>query len=170
VIVKDTIGERVKTGSRYALTPLQLPSWKTKNARVIATFENGSPAITLNKYGRGTVITILPDALTVAQKIPDLVRDLLDYAVSLQGGTPAVDIVGTNESCDVAVSQTKTELRVAIVNYSAGDAEVMLKPARAPAQGDSEWIDLVSNKTIGTGQSLKVKVLANGFRALEFRR
>ncbi|HEY8224896.1 MAG TPA: alpha-amylase family protein, partial [Pyrinomonadaceae bacterium] len=48
VTVRDQIGVRVKPGSRFALTRLQLPSWTTKKGRPVASFEDGSPAITIN--------------------------------------------------------------------------------------------------------------------------
>jgi hypothetical protein len=169
VTVRDQIGVRVKPGSRFALTRLQLPSWTTKKGRPVASFEDGSPAITINTYGQGTVVTILPDALTAAQQMPELVRDVLDYMLSLRGDSPVVDIVGTNENSDLAVAKTATGFRVAIINYNVGDMEVKFYPIRAPAKGDSEWKDLVTDKKIGTDQSLKMRIPGNGFSAIEFR-
>jgi hypothetical protein len=169
LIVQEVIGERAKAGSRFNLSVLQLPSWTTKGARVIATFEDGSPAVTINKYRKGTLVTVLPDAWTAAENMPELVRDVLDYAVTLRGRSTLVDIVGTNENSDMAVAQTATGFRVAVVNYNSAVMEVVLKSTRSPKTGESEWLDMVNNKKIGSGVSLKVKLPGNGFRAVEFR-
>jgi len=169
LIVSEAIGERAKAESRFGLTSLHLPLWSTKGARVIAKFEDGSPAITVNKYGKGTMVTLLPDAWTTAQKMPELARDILDYAVSLRRNSPVVDIVGTNENSDLTVAETATGFRVAVINYSADEMGLMLKSTRSQTKGDSEWMDLVTSKKVGTDKSLKLKIPANGFRALEFR-
>ena len=167
LIVRNAIGKRAKTGSHFALGELRLPSWTANGARTIAAFENGTPAITVNKLGRGTVITVLPDAATAAQKMPELVRDLMDYAVSLRGGTAVVDILGLNENSDIAVAQTSTGFRVAVINYNAGEIDVTLQSKAS--ETTSEWLDLVGNNRVGSSHSLRLKVPAGGFRALEFR-
>ena len=167
VIVRDAIGNRAKTGSRFTPGELRLASWTANGARTIAAFEDGTPAITVNKFGRGTVITVLPDAATAAQKMPELIRDLVDYAVSLRGGTAVVDILGLNENSDIAVAQTSTGFRVAVVNYNASEMDVTLQPKAL--QTTSEWLDLVSNNRVGISHNLRLKVPAGGFRALEFR-
>ena len=168
VVVRDSIGERVSGGSRFSLGQLELPSWITTNgARTLAAFGDGSPATTINKYGRGSVITILPDASTAAHQMPDLVRDVLDYAVSLRSGSPVVDILGVNENSDVAVARTATGFRVSVVNHDPKEINATL---RAKSAGASLWVDLVSKRELGLDGSLKVKVPAGGFRAVEFRR
>lgn len=168
VIVREAMGKRAKVGSRFSLVQPQLPSWTSQNGvRTVATFADGSPAITVNKYGRGSVITVLPDAWTAAQGMPELVRDLLDHAITLRGGMPVVDIVGANENSDVAVAQTPTGFRVVIVNYNVEEMNVTLEPRESART--SRWIDLVIQHEFGTSGSLKVKVPPGGFRALGFR-
>jgi len=168
VVVRDAVGPRVKSGDRFSLTQFQLPLWSPKSARVIATFEDGSPAITENRFGKGTIVTVLPDARIAAQTMPDLVRDVLDQASTARGNTPLVDVVGTNENSDLAVEQTATGFRVAVVNHSPADIEVLLRPLTTSDSG--EWLDLTTGNTIDTRHLLKLKVPARGFRAVEFRR
>ena len=173
VVVREVIGKRVKPGNRFSLREFQLPSWSAKvarsanGARVFATFEDGSPAIAANRYGKGTVITIFPDALTAAETMPDLVRDALDHAISASGKTPLVDVVGSNENTDIAVEQTIAGFRVAVVNYGNAELEVLLKPLTRVDTG--EWLDLTANNRLGETRSLKLKVPPRGFRAVEFR-
>jgi hypothetical protein len=64
--------------------------------------------------------------------MPELVRDVLDYTLSLRGDSPVVDIVGTNENSDLALVRTATGFRVAIINYNASDMEVRLHPIEQP--------------------------------------
>lgn len=173
VIVKDALGDRVKAGSRFALSGIKLPSWTAGSARVIATFEDNSPAVTVNKYGKGTVITILADAPTATQNIPELLRDVMDYAVLSAGSELSVDIVGGSERTDVAVERTGNGFRVVVVNHNPNEAEVILRPVKPGRKGVFGWVDLVSGQKMsiaGADFSLKLKITGFGFRALEFRR
>jgi len=169
VTVRDEIGERVKTGKRFELGQLRLPSWTANGARVIAAFEDGSPAITTSTYGKGTLLTILPDALTAAQKIPELVRDVLDHALSVHGHSLLVDVVGTNESADIVVQKTATGFRVAVVNHDNVETEVVLRPIMTAMRLGGEWIDLVKDEKVPSQESLRLRVPARGFRAFEYR-
>lgn len=173
VVVKEAAGERVKAGRRFAVGGMQLPVWTATGARVIATFEDGSAAITTNQYGKGTIVTIMPDAWTTARALPELVRDTIEHAITLAGATPFVEIVGTNEQTDVAASRTPAGFRVAVVNHNASEIEVALRPLKVPASaGAPVWADLVTRKKVeteATSGSIKVKIPGRGFRALEFR-
>lgn len=174
VIVKDAIGGRVKAGSNFALSGIQLPFWTANNARVIAAFEDGSPAVTVNKYGKGTALTVLTDASAATQNMPELVRDALDYALSSAAGSKLpVDIVGSSETTDVAVEQIPNGFRVVVVNHNSSETEVILRPAQSNAKDVFEWIDIVSGQKLMKADadfSLKLKITGSGFRALEFRR
>lgn len=173
VVVKDAVGHRVKAGSRFALSGIQLPVWTTNKAQVIAAFEDGAAAITANKYGKGMIVSIIPDAWTAAQALPELVRDTIEHAISFTGVAPLVDIVGTNERTDMATVRTPEGFRLAVTNYNSGEIEVILRPLKTTAGRASVWVDLVSRnklKTSTANRSIKVKIPGRGFRALEFRR
>jgi hypothetical protein len=173
VVVREAVGDRVKAGSRYALGEIELPFWTPQGARVIATFEDGSAAITLNKFGQGLVVTIVPDAWTAAHHMPELMRETIGRAMSSIGAAPLVDIVGTNEKTDMAVGRTPKGFRVAVINHNSGELEVMLRPLKTLVVRLSGWVDLVSGDKLETStvnRSIKVKIPGRGFRALEFRR
>ncbi len=173
LVVKNPVGNRVKGGSRFSLNEIQFPSWTAVNARVIATFEDNSPAVTINRYGKGMAITIMPDASTAAQNIPELARDVVDYAVLSGGSSLPVDIVGSNEKTDVAIEQTRNGFRIVVINHNSGEMEVILRPVKSGTERVSEWVDLVSDQKMLTASadfSLKLKIKGSGFRALEFRR
>ncbi len=167
LIVRERIGKRAAAGSRFPLKGKQLPSWTASTARTIASFEDGSPAIAAKKYGQGTIITVLLDAWTAAREIPELARDVLNYAVALRGGAILVDVVGANENSDVATTKTSTGFRVAMVNYESVDMDVILRPTESPTKGDFTWIDLFTNKKVATDQLLRTRIPANGFRVFE---
>jgi hypothetical protein len=172
VNIKEALGKRVKAASRFSLGGFQLPSWSAKGSRVIASFEDGSPAVTVNKFGKGTAVSILSDAPTSAASMPDLLRDVLDHAVSLRGSELLVDVVGANEKTDLAVAQSANGFRVALINHDSAAREVVLRPARIQQGPVRGWIDLVTEKELDSStahRSLKLKIPGKGFRALEFR-
>ncbi|HKZ01180.1 MAG TPA: hypothetical protein VJ180_03015, partial [Pyrinomonadaceae bacterium] len=172
VIVKDALGKRVKAKSRFPSGGLQLPSWSSNGSRVIAAFEDGSPAVNLNKFGKGMVISVLSDALTAAASMPDLLRDVLDHAVSLRGSELLVDVVGATENTDLALGQAANGFRVVVINHNSVAREVVLRPTKIQQGPVRGWVDLVTKKELesltGT-HSLKLNVPGKGFRALEFR-
>ena len=80
---------------------------------MIATFEDNSAAIIANRFGKGIVVSFFSDAWTAARDFPDLVRDVIDYALSSTGAKSLVDIVGANENMDMAVGKTAGGFSVA---------------------------------------------------------
>jgi hypothetical protein len=173
LVVTETVGQRVKRESRFALTPAQLPSWTTKNARVIATFEDNTPAIIANKYGKGTVISFFQDASSAAREVPELMRDVIDFALSLAGAESLVDIVGANENMDFAVGKTRHGFGVALVNHNPNSVEVIIRPLKFQVDSVGNWIDMVSGSKIeaaASDRSVKMTIQGNGFRAIEFHR
>lgn len=171
VVVKEVVGDRVQPGRRFALTKTELPAWTINKARVIATFEDNSPAIIANRFGKGIVVSIFPDAWTAARDFPDLVRDVIDYALSAAGAESLVDIVGANENTDMAVGKTAGGFSVALVNHSSSQLEVRLRPTKSQASRVGAWVDLVAGNRISAGseRSVRLTIPGNGFRAVEFR-
>jgi hypothetical protein len=172
IIVKDAVGQRVKAGTRFALNAIQLPGWTMNGARVVATFEDGSPAVTANKYGKGLAVSVFPDASTVAQNTPDLVRDVIEFAMISSGVEPLVDIVGTNEKTDVAIERTTSGFRVAVINHNDGEIEVTVKPRKIATGRLFKWVDLASGnelKDSNAARALKLKVAGRDFRAIDLR-
>ena len=169
VIVARAIGTRAISANHIGYQDENAPVWKLNGAQMIASFEDGSPAVTVNKYGKGTAIAVLPDAWTAVHKMRPLILDTFDYARSLRGGASLVDIVGTNEKTDMSALKTDIGFRVAIINHDSSDLPIMLTP-NVPAKGS--WIDLVNDKAIETimNDSLKLIVPARSFRAVEFRK
>jgi hypothetical protein len=170
--VKEAVGERVKAGSRFDLSKTQLPGWTINKARVIATFEDDSPAIIANRFGKGLVISFFPDAWAAARDFPDLMRDVIDYALGSAGADSPVDIIGGNENIDVAVSKTASGFSVALVNHNSSKLEVVMRPTKSLKGRLGNWVDLVAGNTIETlalDRSVKLTVPGHGFRAIEFR-
>ncbi|HEX7294281.1 MAG TPA: hypothetical protein VF251_00930, partial [Pyrinomonadaceae bacterium] len=168
VVMSSAIGARTKTTRGLRVDANESTVWKLKGARLIASFEDASPAVTVNRYGKGAAIVILPDANTAAHHMRQLTLDVLDYARSLRQGSSLVDVVGTRETSDVAIKKTAGGFRVALVNHDAGELSVVLKPT-TPARDKTSWFDLTNDRLIGSRHSLTVTVPARGFRAIEFR-
>jgi hypothetical protein len=172
IVVKEGVGERLRPGRRFALTKTQLPAWTTSRTIVIATFDDDSAAIVASKFGKGMVISFFPDAWTAARDFPDLVRDVIDYALSFTGSELPVDVVGANENMDIAIGKTDGGFSVALVNHNPRGVEVTLRPTKYLAGRAGRWADLVAGNKIETADAnrwMKLTIQGNGFRAVEFR-
>ena len=170
IVVLEVVGSRINTGSRFPLQSVRCPSWVAGTGRVIAKFEDGSAAILVNSYGKGKIVTILPDTLTAAQRFPELVRDAIDYALSNAGAGRSVDLLGANERVDAAIGKTSDGVAAAIVNHNAEEMEITIRTMGSSLNGRFDWIDLVTQNLLPpAGQSLTVRVPAGGFRAIELK-
>ncbi len=160
-------GNAKYTRKRWTLGKVTIPAWKDNGAKVIAQFDDGSPAIVMNTYGRGKAVSILTDAMTAAERFPDLVRKVLDDL----GVQRYVDIVGTNRNCDVAVSGTKLGFTAAIVNHGNTKLDITLKPLEklSPSQSES-WVDLVNGENIrkSAGDNpVRIIVMPKSYRLIQ---
>ena len=172
VVVRGPVGERAKSGNSFTLKESELPAWTISKAKVIATFEDDSAAIVVNRFGKGIVVSVFSDAWIAARDFPDLVRDVIDYTLSSTGAMSLVDIVGANENMDIAVSKTTGGFSVALVNHNLSKLEVMVRPT-SQAGRVGAWVDLVSSNKIETASSdgsVRVTIPGSDFRALEFHK
>lgn len=170
ILVENVLGPRAKRASGFAVSQEQSVVWKLKGARLIARFEDGSPAITVNKFGKGAAIALITNASSSTQRMPELTRDVLSYARSLRGDASVVDINGATEKTDLAVTQTPQGFRVAFVNHESRDLPVVFRPVNA-GTNKRAWIDLTNERAItASGESLRLTIPASGFRVVEFRR
>ena len=170
VVVRETVGQRSKAGASFPLDGTELPVWTMNKGWVIATFEDKTPAIVANKFGKGTVFSFFSNASTAANNYPALARDVLDYALK-ESGVPAspVDIAGLDENTDIAVGKTANGFSVALVNHNAVDLDVTVKPTGSRRVGS--WVDLVTGssiKTVSQEETLKLTIKGSGVRVLEF--
>ena len=73
----------------------------------------------------------------------------------------------------MASARTDEGFRVAVVNHDERALEITLKPLVSAAGRASGWVDSNSRGRLEVSapdRSLRVRVPAGGFRALEFRR
>jgi hypothetical protein len=167
IISKDALGRDSNNDRRWSLGKVAIPVWKDHGARVIAEFDDGSPAIVVNSYGRGKTVSILTDAKTAAERFPNLVREVFDYVRVRR----YVDIIGTNRDCDVAVSKTEKGFTAAIVNHGNTKLDITLKPLEnlSPAKWEN-WVDLVKGEKIrrSVGNNpVKITVMPRSFRLIQ---
>jgi len=105
----------------------EINSWRPGTASVIAKFEDGSGAIVTNKFGKGTAITILPDAVFSAKFLRSVTTRILNRALELSGNPLVVEISGADENMDIAYSQTRTEFKAAVVNHNTSDRRIRIR-------------------------------------------
>lgn len=167
--ITGTAGFGGESSRRLSPQGDSLPVWKSVGAKVLAKFDDGSPAITENKYGKGRAVAFMTDLQTAARRFPSLVRDMLNQL----GVRRYVDILGTNAKCDVAVSGTKLGFTAAVVNHNDKPLYITLKPLTVLPRGASEdWIDEVSDKLITKSMGnvpLKVEVKPLSYRLIRMK-
>lgn len=170
--VNDAFGSRVAAGTRYALRGQELASWKAGGAKVLAAFDDGSAAVLANRYGKGMAIAVLPDAATLAEHAPELAREIIDYALQASSASRSADILGLNENVDLAMQETTTGFRLALVNHNEREMEAEIRPIDGGESEVIEWIDIFSGDIIkrGAERFLKVRIGGGGVRAIELRR
>ena len=171
VVIRDTPGPRTKNDSRYPLDGRDYPSWKPAKAKTVAAFEDGSAAVWMNPYGKGSVAAFAVDAATAAEQIPDLVRDVLDDAFQKSGGGRPVDVLGLNENVDLAVAGFPGGFRVAVINHNPVPRKVTFRPLRKLKTGGI-WLDLIAQKSLAALENragLARIIPARSFLCLEFR-
>lgn len=170
--VREALGKRVASGRRIELPGTPFPSWKCTAAKVIATFEDGGAAIAVNRFGKGAVVVIATDAVTAARYFPDLIRDVLDSALAAHGSERAVDIIGTNENIDDAISKTSNGFRVAVVNHNRDPLTITLQPLNQFSGQWADWFNVgkPEETPIYSGRRPLILVVPGGsFRAVEWK-
>ena len=142
--------------------------WSATTARVLAKFDDGTPAILVNAHGAGLAVAVLPSAASMASGCPDLLRDLLEHALKHAGHSTLTDVIGLTEAGDVAIASTASGLTVTVVNHDSSSRDVLIRPA---LPGDA-WFDAVGNQVIDTTPQgpLRLAVPAGGVRSVELRR
>jgi len=173
VEVKEPMFARARQGKTFDFPAVSCPSWTPTTAKSAAVFEDGSTAALINEFGKGLVITIpvgLPDSIEI---MPDLIRDVLDLALSRVARTRPFDIEGGKEDMDFALSSAGGEYRLAAVNYGQKPTDLVIYPLNlAPAQS-YVLTDLRSGKTtVRLGKDfyqIRMTVRSGDFIALKIK-
>jgi hypothetical protein len=147
------LGDRVKAGASFRFAALESPSWTPTSGQAVATFEDGSAAVLMNRFGKGTCFTI-PLTITDAVRVmPELVRDVLDKALGIgsavtagelgQRGEGASSIASAEPAVQTAAAPTTTRnsaRRFDIVGLDE-DSDVAMSAA-----GDRRIVSVVNYK------------------------
>jgi hypothetical protein len=171
IIASETPGPRTKRDARYPLDGRAFPSWRPTTARTVASFEDGSAAVWVTRYGKGTVAAFAMDAASAVDRIPDILRDVLDGVLQKGGGRLPVDILGLNDNVDVAVATVPGGFRAAVINHNPEPLEVTFRPLRKP-EIRGIWLDLASQKpltSLENGFGLVRTVPARSYLCFEYR-
>lgn len=171
LVVRSESGNRVPPETSRKFTPVRVPSWRSTTATVIASYEDGSAAVTINRFGKGIAAIISADAATAAKNYPELVRDIIDLVMKSVGEGRSVDILGADDNIDAAISTTPNGFRVAIVNHNQAPVNITLKPLNSFSERRAEWIDVGKDKKkpISSDRLLTLVIPGDSFRAIEWR-
>lgn len=167
IIVKDAIGKRIAKNKSFTFPATPLFSWTANTAQIIATFEDGSAAILVNSYGKGKIITILPDANFAARYLSELTRDAFDYALNNSGNNPLIDVIGANENFDSAMNFTKDSFSIALINHNNYELEISLRFPTKVSNCTLREIDLITKKIQPTQNDVKINIPKNQLRIME---
>ncbi len=167
VRVPSQFGRRTTAAASCTLPAAEGAGWKATDARVLATFDDGSPAVLANDYGSGLAIAILPSAADLAAGCGALMRDVLEYALTRAGWPVLADIDGLSEASDVAISPTAEGFTVTIMNHEPSARRVEI---RALDRGGA-WFDAVSGRSLkpASDGALVLDVPARGTSLVELR-
>ena len=172
VTVKQATGHRAPAGKEFSLSAGAFTRWSSVSSKVIAAFDDGSPAVVVKRYGKGLTVSILTDASTAVRSFPDLVLDMIDEAMKTSGHRRVADIHGLNENVDLAAVETPSGGRIALANHGTAGLKVEVTPLNVIGGGEIEWIDMVTGSIItihGTDDKLAITIPATSFRCLEYR-
>jgi hypothetical protein len=124
LIIKKQVGKSVRQGQKLSFRPGPASSWQPTTAEVLATYEDGSPAVVVNEYGQGQVITVPISLAEAPEDIRSLTLDLLDMALNKLGWARLFDIIKTSASreidWDIAQAEVDRIKYLAVVNYGEG--------------------------------------------------
>jgi len=174
IIMKKAIGDRVDSGKSFTLNNLRLRSWTSKGAELIAAYEDDNACIFFNKYGKGHTITVLVDIETASEIMPYVLKDIFDFALSLNEVKRVCDVAGANENMDFATTKVDGELRVVIVNHNNTPVDVGILPLDIEKGIKYNVIDFATKRILFAGLANKrpfnTTIDAYGYQGIIFRK
>lgn len=166
--VKEAIHTRVKTGSKLSFEPTDLHSWTPATARKIAVFEDGSAAVLVNEFGKGKVFTIPVSARDSVTIMPDLIRDILDCALSQKEIKRPFDIIDAQEDLDIAMSSAAGEDYLALVNYKKDAVDARIRPLNIAPDRSYTITDLRAGKTLFEERGEKLTTIQIRIKPMDY--
>jgi hypothetical protein len=168
VEAREDFSGRVRKGQKFRLGGAEWSGWAPVSAKAMAAFEDGDAAVLLNRFGQGLVVTIpmsLSDAVLV---MPDLLRDMFDYALAQREEKRVFDLTGGAEDMDVAVSRREGEAWLAAVNHDKAPRALGIRPLFLEAGAGYRLTDLKTGSFLREGRGgdfaeIKVSVPGLGY-------
>jgi hypothetical protein len=145
----------------YDFPSTNLPSWSADGASVLATYGDGTAAILSNKFGKGTVYTVLPDVSLAADQFPKLAHQVLNAALRSAGGNDLVEISGAERHMDFAATHAKGDMRIAIVSHDSLARKIKISKVNRDDQCSIQ-VDLGPAVPIRSEAPLDISVPSNG--------
>ncbi len=169
VEVRDPLGPRVGRGERIRLAGPSSVSWDPVTAKAAAVFEDGSASVLVNPLGRGAVISVPLSLADASVALPDLIRDILDFALGRNGLKRPFDIEGVDGDMDVAVSEGNGTPALAVTSYRPEPVDIAVTALGLEPERKYVLADLTTGRrVVRLGRELspwRVKVPPHGFIA-----
>ncbi len=145
--------------------------WRLVKADPLARLDDGTASAWVHRRGKGTVIGFAFDAATAVRRIPGVVRQAFDIALSRGGRAPLPAYVeGLSENTNIAWSEEVNGFRIALVNHNSSPLDLVIMPRAKKRANASVWRDLATSKILPAGPDgvLKISLPAAGYLCLEF--
>jgi hypothetical protein len=151
ITVREALGPRAGKGARFGFRSGRAPSWSPETGKAVAVFEDGSAAALLHEFGLGLCLTIPLGLGEAVGKIPDFVRDVLDFSLARKGMKRGFDLLGAGDDLDLAMTTSSGRRAVAVVNHKDEPLRVGILPLHLRAAAGYQLTDVRTGAVLRAG-------------------
>ena len=164
-------GRRTHKGQSWSFAPIVSSAWVPIDGNIIASYPDGNASIFSNSYGEGKTYVVTMSAQNAVNICPDLIRDIVDDALTGYMVQRPFDVYGATRSMDISMKTGRTGCFISVANYSSGSADLVIKPLSL--MPDKEYVltnkkteTILSRKTGSEYTSVPVSVEGNNYIVL----
>ena len=164
-------GRRTHKGQSWSFTPVVSSAWTPAAGKTIASYPDGNASVFTNIYGEGKTYVVTMSAGNAVKICPDLIRDLLDDALTGYKVQRPFDVYGATRSMDISMKTGRTGYHISAANYSTASVDLVIKPLTLTP--DKEYVltdmkseTILSRKTGSEYVSIPVSVGGNDYIVL----
>lgn len=166
------LGNRTKSSMTYSFEPIISTSWEPLDENRIANFNDGSASVFSNQYGNGNTYVVSLSVTDAVNICPDLLRDILDEALSKYRKHKSFDVIGMTKAMDVSMNGSGDDCLISLSNYGDTPVHLLIRPLRLDEKSTYALTDLktgrvFSRKTGKDYREIPVSIEGNNFLVLK---
>ena len=164
-------GRRTQKGQSWSFAPVVSTAWVPAGGDEIASFPDGTASVLSNRYGEGKTYIVTLSTQNAVSNCPDLIRDIIDDALTGYNIQRPFDVYGANRSMDISMKTGRTGYLISAANYLSTSTELVIKPLNLVENEEYILTDMSSEKVLSRKpgseySSIPVRVEGNSFIAL----